>query len=179
VDGSFGTWTYILSDLYPMHDSPALTLGSVLTLLPVVHKYDFSKLLTRLVAFVKESTGELHHDPKYRSTYIVRWLEVSERLQLDDLRELCLDRLRDMTGEELQTATTVEVVVGSGADKRKRRRRAVVRRSRGWGRRCAARCSRSWRPSRLPLLMTMPTTTSSPSTQLPLLPLPPLPCWPA
>jgi hypothetical protein len=41
VDGSLGTWTYILSDLYPLHDPPALSLESVYALLPVVHKYVF------------------------------------------------------------------------------------------------------------------------------------------
>ncbi|KAG1661264.1 hypothetical protein FOA52_003722 [Chlamydomonas sp. UWO 241] len=55
VDGSFGTWTYILSHLYPLHQPPALDLGSVYTLLPTLHKYDFSKAITRLlIAFVKD-----------------------------------------------------------------------------------------------------------------------------
>jgi hypothetical protein len=39
VDGSLGAWLYILMDLLPLHDPPALTLGGVFTLLPVVHKY--------------------------------------------------------------------------------------------------------------------------------------------
>jgi hypothetical protein len=51
-------------DLYPQHDSPALDLGSVYTLLPVVHKYDFTKLLARLVAFVKANSEALTHDPR-------------------------------------------------------------------------------------------------------------------
>ncbi|KAG1661460.1 hypothetical protein FOA52_006823 [Chlamydomonas sp. UWO 241] len=48
-----GTWTYILSCLYPLHYQPKLTLGSVYTLLPVAHKYNSTRLLTRLVAFVE------------------------------------------------------------------------------------------------------------------------------
>jgi hypothetical protein len=39
VDGSLSTWLYIFSDVYPLHDSPALDLASVYELLPVVHKY--------------------------------------------------------------------------------------------------------------------------------------------
>ncbi|KAG1674726.1 hypothetical protein FOA52_013561 [Chlamydomonas sp. UWO 241] len=88
VDGSFGTWIYILSDLYPLHDPPALTLGSVLTMLPVVHKYNFTKLLTRLVVFVKENLGRLGHEPHKSTTYAIRWLALAELLQLDELREL-------------------------------------------------------------------------------------------
>ncbi|KAG1673777.1 hypothetical protein FOA52_002346 [Chlamydomonas sp. UWO 241] len=121
VDGSFGTWAYILSDLYPQYEPPALTLGSVLTQLPVVHKYDFGKLLARLVAFVKESSGELDHEPECSDTFVIRWLALSERLQLDRLRELCLGKLRSMTREDFQTAITVEVEVGSGDAEQMRR----------------------------------------------------------
>ncbi|KAG1679429.1 hypothetical protein FOA52_007721 [Chlamydomonas sp. UWO 241] len=45
-DGSLGAWIYILSDLYPQYEPHALTLGSVYTLIPVVHKCGFTKLLT-------------------------------------------------------------------------------------------------------------------------------------
>ncbi|KAG1673774.1 hypothetical protein FOA52_002343 [Chlamydomonas sp. UWO 241] len=111
VDGSFGAWTYIRSCLYPLHDKPKLTLGSVYNLLPVAHKYNFTKLLTRLMDFVKE--GTLSPDPAFPASYIIRWLALAERLQLD---ELCLGWLQGMTREDLDEATTVEVAVGSGAD---------------------------------------------------------------
>jgi hypothetical protein len=111
VDGSLGTWAYILSDLNQQREPPALTMDSVYTLLPVVHKYDFTKLLARLVAFVKDKSEDLDSDPEF-FTYIVRWLALAERLQLDDLQEVCLDRLRGMTKEQLKTALTVEVEVG-------------------------------------------------------------------
>ncbi|KAG1659500.1 hypothetical protein FOA52_015342 [Chlamydomonas sp. UWO 241] len=94
VDGSLGTWTYILMDLHPLHDPPALTLGSDYALLPVVHKYDFTKLLKKLVAFVWEKSEALSHNPVCCHTYIMRWLALAERLQLDEVRELCLGRLR-------------------------------------------------------------------------------------
>ncbi|KAG1673776.1 hypothetical protein FOA52_002345 [Chlamydomonas sp. UWO 241] len=121
VDGSFGAWTFILSDLYPRRDAPTLKLGSVLIVLPVVHKYDFRWLLTRLVAFVKENSELLSHDQNCPDSYVLVWLALAERLQLDELRELCLDRLHGMTKEELQTAITVEVEVGSGDAKQMRR----------------------------------------------------------
>ncbi|KAG1669248.1 hypothetical protein FOA52_003285 [Chlamydomonas sp. UWO 241] len=114
LDGSFGTWTYILTYLYPLHDRPELTLESIYALLPVVHKYDFTRLLTRLVAFVKES-GQLDHWHYECATYVINWLALAERLQLDELRELCLGRLRCMTKDDSKAALTVEVEVGSGA----------------------------------------------------------------
>jgi hypothetical protein len=81
VDGSLGSWTYILMDLGPMHDPPALTWGSVYVLLPVAHKYDFPKLLARLVAFVTENSEALTHIPTLPKEFLVRWLALAERLQ--------------------------------------------------------------------------------------------------
>ncbi|KAG1661259.1 hypothetical protein FOA52_003716 [Chlamydomonas sp. UWO 241] len=103
VDGSFGTWTYILSHLYPLHQPPALDWGSAYTLLPTLHKYDFSKAITRLlIAFVKDQ--ELDINPLLPKTYIITWLALAERLQLDELRELCLGKLRGATKDDLQSA---------------------------------------------------------------------------
>ncbi|KAG1655048.1 hypothetical protein FOA52_003804 [Chlamydomonas sp. UWO 241] len=122
VDGSLGTWTFIRTCLYPLHDQPDLTLPSVYTLLPVVHKYNFTKLLGRLVAFVKGGREELAADSTQAFVSSVsRWLALAERLQLDELREVCLDKLRGMTGEERQGAITVEVEFGSGGDKKMKR----------------------------------------------------------
>ncbi|KAG1680628.1 hypothetical protein FOA52_015077 [Chlamydomonas sp. UWO 241] len=109
VDGSLGTWTYILSDLYPQYDPPALTLSSVYTLLPVVHKYDFTKLRARLVAFIKDESETLSFLPQNPVTYIIAWLALAERLQLGELRELCLGKLGSMTGAQLLIAITVDV----------------------------------------------------------------------
>jgi hypothetical protein len=117
VDGSLGTWTYILSDLYPSFDPPALTLSSVFTLLPVVHKYDFTKLLGRLMTFIKDKSEALSFLPQNPVTYIIAWLALAERLQLDELRELCLGKLGSMSRAQLLIAITVEVEVGSGVDK--------------------------------------------------------------
>ncbi|KAG1670275.1 hypothetical protein FOA52_003625 [Chlamydomonas sp. UWO 241] len=113
VDGNLDTWTYILKDLYPQYDPPALTLSSVYKLLPVVHKYDFTKLLERMVAFVKGMSGALSHDPAHPTIYIIRWLALAEVLQLDALRELCLGKLRGMTREQRKAALVVEVKAGT------------------------------------------------------------------
>jgi hypothetical protein len=53
VDGSLSSWTYIMACLYPLHDAPALTLGGAYALLPVAHKYGFTKLVSRLLDFIK------------------------------------------------------------------------------------------------------------------------------
>ncbi|KAG1679813.1 hypothetical protein FOA52_012725 [Chlamydomonas sp. UWO 241] len=117
VDGSLGAWSYILSDLYPLHDPPALIWAGVFVLLPVVHKYNFTKLLTRLTAprpaFVKDRHEQLSSNPG-PFIYIVLWLAVAERLQLDELRELCLVKLKGKSKQQLQWAITVEV--GSDSD---------------------------------------------------------------
>ncbi|KAG1670273.1 hypothetical protein FOA52_003623 [Chlamydomonas sp. UWO 241] len=121
VDGSLGAWTYILSCLYPLHDQPELTLLSVYTLLPIVHKYDFPKLLLRLMTFVKGKSADLSHIPTFKSRYVVHWVALAEGLQPDELRELCLDRLGRMTREQLHMAITVEVEAVSGAGTQKKR----------------------------------------------------------
>jgi hypothetical protein len=127
VDGSLGAWMYVVRYLYPEHDPPALTLSSVHTLLPVVHKYDFPKLLARLMAFVERNSEALSHDPAEPS-YIVRWLALAERLHLDELLELCLGRLRSMSKEQRKKALTVMVEVGSdNASKQKRAVRKGVK----------------------------------------------------
>ncbi|KAG1669257.1 hypothetical protein FOA52_003294 [Chlamydomonas sp. UWO 241] len=106
---------------YQMRGRLELTLGGVYNLLPVVHKYDFPRPIAQLVDFVKDSIGELDHcwDPSdhraYPSTYVVHWLALAERLQLDELREMCLDRLRGMSRRKRKVALTVYVEVGSGA----------------------------------------------------------------
>ncbi|KAG1679172.1 hypothetical protein FOA52_000528 [Chlamydomonas sp. UWO 241] len=115
VDGSLGSWTYILSDLYLQHDAPLLTLDSVYLLLPVVHKYNFTKLLTWLVAFVKEKSTVLVPDPDLPHNSIMRWLALAERVQLDELREVCLSRLRGMTRKQLEQAI---LIPGAGAGKK-------------------------------------------------------------
>jgi hypothetical protein len=112
VDGSLGSWIYILRDLSQQRDPPALTLSSVYTLLPVVHKYDFTKLLARLVAFVKDKSWMLSCIPNETGTFVIRWLALAESLPLDELqRELCFGRLTGMKKEQLKTALTVEVDV--------------------------------------------------------------------
>ncbi|KAG1674620.1 hypothetical protein FOA52_001869 [Chlamydomonas sp. UWO 241] len=113
----------ILSNLDPQYDPPALTLGSVFTLLPVAHKYDFDKLLKQLLAVINETSGALSHNPVAepgdRLTYIIPLLALAERLQLDEPVELCLDRLRTMNREQLQMAITVVAVeVGSGTSEK-------------------------------------------------------------
>ncbi|KAG1667000.1 hypothetical protein FOA52_014312 [Chlamydomonas sp. UWO 241] len=123
VDGSFGAWAYILMDLYPLHDPPALTWGSVYTLLPVAHKYNFTKLLARLMAFVKDNSKALTHNLMFNRRYVIRWLALAERLQMDELRKQVLGKVRSMTKEELQKAFFVQV--SSGAKKRNAIRKAM------------------------------------------------------
>ncbi|KAG1667005.1 hypothetical protein FOA52_014317 [Chlamydomonas sp. UWO 241] len=121
VDGSLGACTYILMDLYPLHDTPALTLGSVFTLLPVAHNFPFfPRLLARLVAFVEDNSEALTHDPVFLKQFVIRWLALAERLQLDELRELVLGKVRGMTKEQLQQAIFVELEPGSSANKQKK-----------------------------------------------------------
>ncbi|KAG1676264.1 hypothetical protein FOA52_006482 [Chlamydomonas sp. UWO 241] len=104
VDGNLSTWYHILSDLYPQYDSPDLTWGSVYVLLPLTHKYDFTKLTKRMVAFAKEKSSELSPNAGNTQRYVIWWIALAERLQLDELFEVCLSRLRTMTRQELHLA---------------------------------------------------------------------------
>jgi hypothetical protein len=96
---------------------------------PVDCRYNFTKLLTRLLAFVKEQSearGALSHEPSPPDSYIITWLALAEQLQLDELHELCIGELHSMSRKELDIAITEEVEVG--ADQRKKRvvRKAVM-----------------------------------------------------
>ncbi|KAG1679822.1 hypothetical protein FOA52_012735 [Chlamydomonas sp. UWO 241] len=126
VDGSLGTWIYILTDIYPLRDAPALTWGGVYFMLPVVHKYNFTKLLARLVDFVKEKHAMLTHLPYVLCSYVIPWLVLAERLQLDELRELCLAKLRGMSKQQLQCAITLEVGSDNGGQNKRSARRDVT-----------------------------------------------------
>jgi hypothetical protein len=75
---------------------------------------------TRLIEFVQEHIEELGDDPDFFATSVIRWLALAERLQLDELCEVCLGRLRGMP-KQLMATITVEVEEGSGADKHTRR----------------------------------------------------------
>ncbi|KAG1674393.1 hypothetical protein FOA52_012919 [Chlamydomonas sp. UWO 241] len=102
VDGSLGTWTYILADLYPLHDAPALTLGGAYTVLPVAHKYGFTKLVSRLVDFIKGQSLESH--PKHLSKYIISWVVLAGRLQLEELLVKHVKDLSQLPGDALAQA---------------------------------------------------------------------------
>jgi len=87
VDGSLCAWTYIPMWLHPQHDEPDLTLGGAYVLLPVAHKYGFSKLVDRVVGFVRShALIDVH---SVYINYAIYWLALSEDLQLDELRDFC------------------------------------------------------------------------------------------
>ncbi|KAG1680616.1 hypothetical protein FOA52_015065 [Chlamydomonas sp. UWO 241] len=86
VDGGLGAWTYILSDICPQYEPPALTLSK---------------------------HNELCGDPTYYyGCNVIPFLGLAEDLQQDDLRELCLNKLGAMTKEELKTAMCVDSCAG-------------------------------------------------------------------
>jgi hypothetical protein len=100
VDGSQSAWAYIMA--HPLYDAPALTLGGVFSLLPVAHKYGFTQLITRLVDYIKGQT--LLPDPQHPIKYIISWIALAERVQLDDLLEQRVAELEKMSGDELAQA---------------------------------------------------------------------------
>ncbi|KAG1653706.1 hypothetical protein FOA52_007934 [Chlamydomonas sp. UWO 241] len=100
VDGSLSAWTYIV--VYHLHDAPALTLGGAYTLLPVAHKYGFTKLVTSLADYVKGQPLEC--DPQHPSKYIMSWVLLAERLQLDSLLEQCVKELGETPADGLARA---------------------------------------------------------------------------
>ncbi|KAG1665240.1 hypothetical protein FOA52_011428 [Chlamydomonas sp. UWO 241] len=83
----------------------ALTLGGAFTLLPVAHKYGFTKLVTRLVDYVKDQP--LLCDPQHPSKYIMSWVMLAERLQLDDMLQQRVKELGEMPSDKLSRALLV------------------------------------------------------------------------
>jgi hypothetical protein len=108
VDGSLGSWTYLLTCLYAMHDQPELTVEAAYSLLPLAHKYDFSKALAKLVRRMERKP--LSHVPA-ASNYVVRWMELADRLHLEELQAKCLATMRQLA---------------QGADLRERMLRALA-----------------------------------------------------
>ena len=53
MDDSLGSWTYLLTCLYAMHDQPELTVEAAYSLLPLAHKYNFPKVQSKLVCFME------------------------------------------------------------------------------------------------------------------------------
>ncbi|KAG1679803.1 hypothetical protein FOA52_012715 [Chlamydomonas sp. UWO 241] len=54
------------------------------------------------------------------------WLVLAERLQLDELRELCLVKLRGMSKQQLQCAITVEFGSNNSRQNKRTARREVT-----------------------------------------------------
>ena len=104
VDGSLGAWmhakrawpaspaTYVLTCLYPNPDKPTLDIISCYTLLPLVHKYQFSQIQKEILAVHVRDQSKLTSDPS-DEMYVFRWLEMAERLQLDELLRICWSKI--------------------------------------------------------------------------------------
>ncbi|KAG1670274.1 hypothetical protein FOA52_003624 [Chlamydomonas sp. UWO 241] len=119
-----------LTDQNPVCDAcSSPTAGAhawVYTLLLFVHKYDFTKLLARLMSFIKGKSEALSHNSELPSIFIVRWLALGERLQLEELCELCLGKLRDMHSWQRKAALIVEVGSEAGTQKKHAVRKEVA-----------------------------------------------------
>ncbi|KAG1666411.1 hypothetical protein FOA52_006520 [Chlamydomonas sp. UWO 241] len=74
--------------------------------LPVV-----SQFLQMTSLFFLDALADVKGSPKIplTATFVIHWLDLAERLQLDELHQLCMDRLQGMTKELRKMAITVEV----------------------------------------------------------------------
>ncbi|KAG1658505.1 hypothetical protein FOA52_011972 [Chlamydomonas sp. UWO 241] len=124
-------------DLHPERPLPAARPSSTHRghlLLPVVHKYNFTKLLKCMVTAIKEKSDVwLSANPSSRGPhgpqvcYVITWLVVAERLQLDELHDICVATLRCMPKQQLDIALTeVVAVVGGGGRMQRALRKEVV-----------------------------------------------------
>ena len=100
VDGSVDAWRCILQRLYPFYPQPSNNLSVVATMLPVLHKYDIAHLLTSALDFVNSNLirppSSLSPDP-FSPSYVLKWLNLADGLQLDDIKTACLSKMRQMS----------------------------------------------------------------------------------
>ncbi|GLC40613.1 hypothetical protein PLESTF_001017500 [Pleodorina starrii] len=87
-------WRRILPMLYPRMHTPLLTWEDVRLVLNIAHKYDMPLVLKPCERFLlSEEAAPLSCD-RSDPNYVLDWLEISERLHLDDLRARCLRYIR-------------------------------------------------------------------------------------
>ncbi|KAG1659194.1 hypothetical protein FOA52_005672 [Chlamydomonas sp. UWO 241] len=90
VEGSMAAWRNIMSRLYPMHPRPKLTVQGAYEMLPVAHQYDMTAVMAKLSAFLSKVFPEaLSPDPSSQA-YVMKWMSLADRLQLEGLREVCM-----------------------------------------------------------------------------------------
>ena len=96
VDGSLNVWQSILVHLYPVRPKPELSTDSVYYMLPLLHKYNIKCILGDCLEFLDtQFPASLSPEPN-SSCCIINWLKLADDLQLDDLRAVCMAKVRDM-----------------------------------------------------------------------------------
>ena len=87
----------ILAHLYPtVRPRPSLSSDAIGGILPLVHKYDIACLLEDCLAYLKIALPD-RLSPKISSPdYVIKWLKLADDLQLDDLRDMCMKKAREM-----------------------------------------------------------------------------------
>lgn len=103
--GSTNTWLAILKRLYPMHPRPELSIEDSFHMLPVTHQYDLRTVQSEIMALLGlKLPTQLTGTPK-SPFYVIHWLHLADNLQLDALRTICMNKLKDMTvSKQLATA---------------------------------------------------------------------------
>ena len=95
MDGNLEAWQRILVHLYPV-SRPNLSMESVYDMLPLLHKYNIKGIMDGCLEYLKtQFPASLSPDPN-SPCYIINWLKLADDLQLDDLKTVCMAKVRDM-----------------------------------------------------------------------------------
>lgn len=105
--GSRSTWLAILKHLYPLYPRPQLTVEAAVDMLPVVHQYDFKTVQAELMGFLSTKFPSGLTAAPGSPCSVIRWLSLADNLQLDALRAMCMQKIRDMAFKNQLDATVL------------------------------------------------------------------------
>lgn len=96
VDETKEAWLLVLSRLYPIHPRQELNIMLCKQVLPICHKYNISSLLAEaLHCLHKDLPAALDHKVDSPG-YVFTWLQLADDLDLHDVRNLCIRKVRDL-----------------------------------------------------------------------------------
>ncbi len=105
MDGDLDSWLVLLPRFYSSSIAkPPLTASNVATILPIAHKYDIGCILDECIEMLNEL--KFSHEAS-SPCYLFTWLSLADRLQLDDLREMCMCKFRDMANSQQLEAAMI------------------------------------------------------------------------
>ena len=106
MEGSREAWLLVLELVYSLFPRPELSVDRVHTMLPVLHEYDVAGPLGECLRYLgKLFPDKLSTEPE-DPCYVLRWLKLADDLQLDNLHDMCMAKVRSVAAsKQLHQAT--------------------------------------------------------------------------